>query len=246
MDVGEGVGGVGFPLEQWFFDMPFCTRWWTSGVVATSFLVQCGIISPFHLFYSARAVMNKRQYWRLITSFFYFGPPGVDLVFHLFFLQRYARLLEESSGRTPARFSFLLFFAALCLLGLGSVLHLQFLGSSLYNVLVYIWSRRNPEARLSLFGIVTFRAPWLPWALIAISISIHGTVPKDELCGIIIGHIWYYFNDIYPPTHGNSRPLDPPGFWFRMWEPRNETAEIETEDDIAQDLAAAPVRDLNE
>jgi Derlin-2/3 len=61
MDVGGADGGLGFPLEQWFFNMPFCTRWWVTGIVATSFLVQAGIVSPFHLFYSARAVFNKGQ-----------------------------------------------------------------------------------------------------------------------------------------------------------------------------------------
>ena len=62
---GAGAVGVGdglqFPLEQWFFEMPVCTRWWTTGVVATSVLVQCRALSPFNLFFSVRAVFNKGQ-----------------------------------------------------------------------------------------------------------------------------------------------------------------------------------------
>ena len=50
-----------FPLEQWFFEMPFCTRWWTTGVVLTSVLVQCHVISPFNMFYSINAIFNKGQ-----------------------------------------------------------------------------------------------------------------------------------------------------------------------------------------
>lgn len=59
---GGGGGAMGqFPLEQWFFEMPVCTRWWTVATVVTSLLVQCHIITPFQLFYSFRAVFVKNQ-----------------------------------------------------------------------------------------------------------------------------------------------------------------------------------------
>jgi len=60
--VGGGGGGAGqFPLEQWFYEMPVCTRWWTTATLATSVLVQCHVITPFQLFYSFRAVFVKHQ-----------------------------------------------------------------------------------------------------------------------------------------------------------------------------------------
>ena len=64
---GEGMGGrqggaAGqFPLEQWFYEMPLCTRLWTTATIITSILVQCHIITPFQLFYSFRAVFVKNQ-----------------------------------------------------------------------------------------------------------------------------------------------------------------------------------------
>lgn len=72
MDVGNLFGGDGgnfaqgqgagqFPLEQWFFEMPLCTRYWTTATIATSILVQCHVITPFQLFYSFRAVFVKNQ-----------------------------------------------------------------------------------------------------------------------------------------------------------------------------------------
>jgi len=51
----------GFPLEQWFWEMPPLTRWWTTSAVICSVMVQCHIISPFNLFYSVRAVFTKGQ-----------------------------------------------------------------------------------------------------------------------------------------------------------------------------------------
>jgi hypothetical protein len=57
-----GAGAMnGFPLEQWFWEMPPLTRWWTTSAVLCSVLVQCHIISPFNLFYSVRAVFSKGQ-----------------------------------------------------------------------------------------------------------------------------------------------------------------------------------------
>lgn len=55
-----GDGGR-FPLETWFWEMPICTRWWTTATVVTSALVQCQMVTPFQLFYSFRAVFAKSQ-----------------------------------------------------------------------------------------------------------------------------------------------------------------------------------------
>jgi Derlin-2/3 len=123
-----------------------------------------------------------------VTPFLYFGPLSFDLLFHLFFMQRHSRLLEEGSGRSPARFSWLLLIAASMLLALGALLHLQFLGSSLSSTLMYVWGRRNPDAVLSFLGLFTFRAPFLPWVLMAFNVMLNGHVPKDEICGVVVGH----------------------------------------------------------
>jgi Derlin-2/3 len=56
--IGEGAR---VPLEAWFWDMPICTRWWTTATILTSGLVQCQIVTPFQLFYSFRAVFHKYQ-----------------------------------------------------------------------------------------------------------------------------------------------------------------------------------------
>ena len=63
-----------------------------------------------------------------------------------------------------------------------------------------------------------FKAPWLPWVLMGFSFLMHGNIPKDEICGVLVGHVWYYFNDIYPPTHGGHRPMDPPQWWINLFE----------------------------
>lgn len=215
---GGGEGGGAMPLEQWFFEMPVCTRWWTTATVATGILVQCQVLTPFQLFYSFRAVWQKQQvrtnlwplrspntrtdivvihqFWRLITTFIYFGPLSLNLVFHIFFIQRYARMLEESAA-SAAHFSWMLAYTAVTLLAVAQPMFNQaFLASTLSSTLVYIWARRNPDTRLSFLGVLTFTAPWLPWVLIAFNVILHGHWPKDELCGVAVGHGEYMWSHL--------------------------------------------------
>lgn len=138
---------------------------------------------------------------------------------------------------------------------------MPFLGSALSSSLVYIWSRRNPETRLSFLGLLVFTAPYLPWVLMAFSLILHGSVPKDEICGVIVGHgtsfsllltffdpntdpeqtVWYFFSDVYPSLHGGQRPLDPPGWWRRIFEDRAEDTQAAP---INNEIAAAAAPDV--
>jgi len=74
------------------------------------------------------------------------------------------------------------------------------------------------------------------------SLVVHGTVPKDEMCGIVVGHIWYFFNDVYPPLHDGHSPLDPPYWWIRLFEGRPAEPEVDLNtnaEPIDHDVAAA-------
>lgn len=182
---GDALGQL--PLDQWFFEMPPITRYWIASIVATGLAVQCHMLTPFQLFYSYRAVFHKSQYWRLLSTFVYFGPLSIQLVFHLFFIQRYSRMLEEAAA-SRAHFSWLLMLAAAALLALAPLFDQAFLGSTLNSTLVYVWSRKHPDAMLSFFGILTFRAPWLPFVMIGLSVLMYDHWPMDELFGIAVGH----------------------------------------------------------
>ena len=48
-----------------------------------------------------------------------------------------------------------------------SLLGLPFLSSSLVFMLLYLWSRENPNANTSIMGLVTLKAFYLPWGMMA-------------------------------------------------------------------------------
>lgn len=77
----------------------------------------------------------------------------------------------------------------------------------------------------------------------AFTLLVHGTVPKDEICGVIVGHVWYFFSDVYPSLHGGHRPLDPPAWWRRLFEGSRSNARTNTirNEPGAEDTRAANI-----
>ena len=65
-------------------------------------------------------IVNKGQVWRLFTNFLFFGTFSLDFLFHMYFLVRYCRSLEEGSfrGRT-ADFVWMIMFGVFCMTAIG-------------------------------------------------------------------------------------------------------------------------------
>jgi Derlin-2/3 len=147
-----------------------------------------------------------------VTNFLFFGNFGIDFLFHLFFLYRYARSLEEGSfRRRTSDFFFMLLFGALFLIGVTVVFAppIHFLGSSLTFMLVYVWSKRNRDVQMRFMQMFNFTAPYLPWVLLAFSVLLHNNAVVD-LMGIGAGHLYFFLEDVYPQLEGGRRVLITP------------------------------------
>eukprot|EP00889_Picochlorum_renovo_P008870 jgi/Picre1/35900/NNA_003358.t1 len=167
--------------------LPVVTRVYVTLVVITSALCALDVISPFYCISTQKLILYKHEYWRLLTNFLYFGNIGIDFIFHLFFLIRYSKSLEEGSFRNKsADFLWMLVFGGIMLTAMAPVAKVQFLGTSLNFMLVYVWARRHPSVPLSFLGIFTFGAAYLPWVLMAFSVLIGGS-PILDILGMIAG-----------------------------------------------------------
>ncbi|KAJ3026224.1 UNVERIFIED_CONTAM: Derlin-2 [Siphonaria sp. JEL0065] len=106
------------PLKEWYYELPIVTRSYITLVFIETLACQLDLIRPFQLHFSYDLVFKGHQYWRLLTSFLYFGGLSVDFIF-MFFLVQYSRTLEDGyfRGRT-------LDFAWMLLLSMAAIVTL--------------------------------------------------------------------------------------------------------------------------
>uniref|UniRef100_A0A668SJY8 Derlin n=2 Tax=Ovalentaria TaxID=1489908 RepID=A0A668SJY8_OREAU len=197
-------------LQQEYLQIPVVTRAYTTACVLTTAAVQLEIITPFQLYFNPDLILRNYQVWRLITNFLFFGPVGFNFLFNMIFLYRYCRMLEEGSfrGRT-ADFVFMFLFGGLLMTIFGTFVSLVFLGQAFTIMLVYVWSRRNPNVRMNFFGLLNFQAPFLPWVLMGFSLLLGNSIIVD-LLGIAVGHVYFFLEDVFPNQPGGGRWLKTP------------------------------------
>jgi Derlin-2/3 len=191
-------------IFSWYNEIPVISRLYLTAAVGTTTACFMDFVSPLTLYYNYDLIMTKHQYWRIISSFLFFGSFSLDFLFHLYFVVRYCRLLEEGPfrGRT-ADFIFMLILCACTMIGLAIFVaafgKIKFLGHPLAFMMVYLWARAPEQrhVRMSLLGLFPFNAPYLPWVLLLFSLFIGNPIETDFL-GIIVGHIYYFFDQVYP------------------------------------------------
>ncbi|XP_077236643.1 derlin-1.1-like isoform X1 [Tasmannia lanceolata] len=155
---------------------------------------------------SYKLVLKHFQIWRLVTNFFFLGPFSLPFAMRLLMIARYGVLLEKGAfDKRTADFLWMMIFGALSLLVIAAIplLWSPFMGASLVFMLVYVWSRENPNARIRIYGIVTLKGFYLPWAMLALDL-IFGSPLIPDLMGIVAGHLHYFLTVIYPLSSGRN------------------------------------------
>ncbi|GAB1598231.1 derlin-2-like [Argonauta hians] len=200
-------------FQQEYMQMPPITRAYTTACVLTTIAVKLDIITPLQLYFNPDLIFKKYQIWRLLTNFMYFGPFGFNFIFNIIFAYRYCRMLEEGSfrGRTSDFFFMFLFGGFIMIINTILIGNIAFLGNAFTIMLVYIWSRRNPYVRMNFFGLLNFQAPYLPWVLLTFSLLLGNSVAVD-IMGILVGHLYFYLEDVFPLQMGGFKILRTPRF----------------------------------
>lgn len=223
------------PID-WIMEVPPITRTYLIGVVGFSLLAYTGIVTRTDCYYTSELVFKKHEYYRLVSSFFYYGKISLDLLLTLFMISRYFKALEQTYARSID------FVWCVCLLASALVLYSTFvenlyqLGPYLNETMLYIWSRRNPDVEMTVLGLINFRAVYLPLiSIVATRIASNGFQFKwkAEFAAIIVGHLFIYYNDAFPRVHSCESPLRPIWRWFGDAEIANQeiaNQEIENQD----------------
>eukprot|EP00918_Siedleckia_nematoides_P055106 GHVU01120175.1.p1 GENE.GHVU01120175.1~~GHVU01120175.1.p1 ORF type:complete len:214 (+),score=2.50 GHVU01120175.1:139-780(+) len=186
---------------------------------STLFMILCSVelMSPLSLYLNWTLVF-RWQVWRLVTCFLYFGTFGLHFFWNSYVLIQYCSSLEEVvfRGRSADFLWMLMTTGGLMLLSsyiFGSGL---FYGNSLVNVMTYIWGRHNPSMRMNIL-FFTVRVPYLPWVLGLLGLLM-GWNLTEHILGILIGHTYYFFEEIYPlmPTSKGIRIFATPKLLKRL------------------------------
>jgi len=192
------AGNAQIDLMSWYMDIPPISRLYLTGAFLTTAACAVDMITPFSLYFSWELVVTQGQVWRLLTSYLFFGVFSIDFLFHMYFLVRYSRLLEEGEFRNrTAKYVWMLLFGWVHISWAASYLQVHFLGSALTFMMAYVWGRRNEDVKMSFLGFLTFHAPYLPWVMLAFSVVIGNAIMMDVL-GIAVGHWYYYWEFVFP------------------------------------------------
>ena len=149
-------------IEEQFKAMPPITRGWFVAAMLTTTAVTLGFAEPGKLYLSWPLVINKFELWRLVTNFIFFGPFGMGFAFQLWIMCRMCYRYEENpfpvgthinGGRSSADMMMMLSFGAVVCVTIGYLMGKPFMGPPLVFMVLYVWSRRNENEQMSIFGI---------------------------------------------------------------------------------------------
>ncbi|KAK6925813.1 Derlin, partial [Dillenia turbinata] len=149
-------------------------------------------------------VLKRFQIWRLITNFIFLGPFSMGFAFRLWIIAKYGVMLEKGPfDKRTADYVWMLIFGAFSLLAMSIVPFLwsPFMGGSLVFMIVYIWGREFPNAQINVYGLVTLKGFYLPWAMLAFDLLV-GNSLKEDMLGITAGHLYYFLTVLYPLSGG--------------------------------------------
>ncbi|CDP05367.1 unnamed protein product [Coffea canephora] len=161
-------------------------------------------VSNIALYYSD--VFKRFQVWRLITNFFFLGGFSLPFGFRILTILYYGVSLERGAfDKRTADYVWMFVFGAISLLVMAAIplLWSPFKGPAMVFMIVYVWSRENPNARVNIQGLVEIKGFYLPWVMLGID-TILGHPWMPAIQGIAAGHIYYFCTVLYPLSTGKN------------------------------------------
>jgi len=179
------------------------------------------LLSPYKILFVWDYV-KRGQIWRIPASFFY-GGSGISFLFDLIMLYRTSDALENIwFHRRSADYAWQLLLSSGLILVLNLPLKTFVHYRALLTCITYLSSRLNPDAPTSIFGLVTIKALYFPFALIGMDLLNGGPAAAIiSLTGIVAGHVWYMLewqeNGPTRPGRGTGAVVGKPPGWFERF-----------------------------
>jgi hypothetical protein len=201
-------------IQSWFNDIPVVTKLLFVTTLISGAGTSFGWISAESQVLLWDRIFQKFQIWRLFTACIFSGGFSFPFAMHTYILYLNSRNYEANpyntgAGGTSADYLWMLLFSVTVLLGISYLFEMYVVSEALLFVIIYVWSRKEPNAQLSMFG-VKFKSVYLPWVYVAIRV-IMGQSITQPILGIVVGHLYYFLVDVLPVSH-NTRLITTPRF----------------------------------
>lgn len=205
MAIGR-VGDGGGPRE-WLESLPPVTRAWFLASLLTTCLISFGILPAQRVVWYWPLVWNKFELWRLVTPFAFLGGFSFPFLINIYLLVQYSKNYEVSpydtgAGGSTADYAWMLAIGMALLLVMSTFMGIPTPSQGLTYMVLYVWSRRNSTAQVSVYGI-RMAAVYLPFALLALNMVIGNSLVMP-IMGIVTGHTYYFCVDPFPAQYGTE------------------------------------------
>ncbi|KAK1576360.1 hypothetical protein Q3G72_013239 [Acer saccharum] len=188
---------------EYFRSLPPVSKFYGVTCLLTTTAYYLQLYSPWYIALSYEDVIKRFQVWRLVTNFFFLGEFSFPFAIRLIMIANYGVSLERGPfDKRTADFVWMLIFGVFSLLVLAVVplLWTPFMGSSLVYMILYVWSREFPNARINIYG-VSLKGFYLPWATLVLDL-IFGHQIQPGILGFVAGHLYYFLTVLHPLAGG--------------------------------------------
>lgn len=155
-------------------------------------------VDLYDVYFNRDKIFRGREYWRLLTSLFVFGPsPTGYLILITIFLQSRTLEGEVFPGR-PVDFLIYLSFGIACLWAWAYFNAMLFLGPGLLEYVMCYSAKMLPDQRVMLLPLpIPVPAPFAPYIVMGFVILLHkGAGLSDYLVAFVVAHVFFYLKDV--------------------------------------------------
>lgn len=182
-------------FSRWFAVQPFTTKY----LVLLSILIPIAIRLYYpvllHVLVFDSSAWKRLQLWRFVSNYFVALPTTINYLMSLLLRGKYSLYLE--SAMSPSDYLTFILFAMLSLNVVNIfILGLPVMWDALSMAIVYVWSRRFAEQKVSFWGGFAFPARYLPLVLLLWDALLRGQW-VEGLLGILVGHLYWFAREEY-------------------------------------------------
>lgn len=230
----------GIPL-QWIQSLRPTTRTIVISTLGLSLSEHIIFEKPLDFSISYDNLLNRSTLWKLPLNAVHMRSLSLTSMTSLYFFTEYSNELEILIG-SSTEYAWLILAVTIILLFYSVfVSHFNFLSYPLRDILIYIWTKKNPNLRMRFF-IFQFNSQWFPWINLSMENMFQDNVDaKKVFSTIFIGHVVWYMNDFIPKVYRCRSIFTPIWKW-------NERLVLEEGDNEIEDqhLQTAQELPLNE